>query len=67
MLLQLVVGRCGESYHIWREECGDDTHRHHYRIEEIADDAERQSERGNDERELTDLSHGESALHGRLQ
>ena len=67
MLLAILMAGHGSPHHIRSEEGGDDRHGHDHRIEEIADDAERESERGDDEGELTDLSHGESAAHGRLE
>ena len=67
MFLHYLIGRCGKTNHIRCKEGGDDAHRYHYRIEELADDAERQTQRGDDERELTNLSHRETAAHRRLQ
>ena len=67
MALEFLVGRRSQSDHVRREESGDDRYRHHYRIQEMADNAQRQSQRRNDKRELTNLSHGEATTHGRLQ
>ena len=65
--LQDVVTRHRGFHHVGREERGDDRHGHNDRVEKLADYAERQAERGDDERELADLGHGEAAAHGRLQ
>ena len=67
MFLHHLIGRCGKTDHIRCKEGGDDTHCYHYRIEELADDAERQTQRGDDERKLTNLGHRETAAHRRLQ
>ena len=67
MLLHDLVAWRGKAYHIRCKEGGDDRNRHDHRIQELADDAQRQSQRGDDERELAYLSHGEAASHGRLE
>ena len=67
MLLHDLVAWRGKAYHIRCKEGGDDRNRHDHRIQELANDAQRQSQRGDDERELAYLSHGEAASHGRLE
>ena len=67
MPFESIICRRGQTDHIRCEERSGDRHGHNHRIEEVADDAQRQSQRGNDERELTNLRHRESAAHGRLQ
>ena len=44
MFLHYLIGRCGKTNHIRGEEGGDDAHCYHYRIEKLADDAERQAQ-----------------------
>ena len=48
MAFQHLVARSGHAYHIRSEERGDDRHRHHDRIDKLADDTQRQPQRGND-------------------
>ena len=67
MTLKFLIGRCGESDHVRSEEGCDDRYCHNNRIKEMSDNAKRQSQRGDDEREFTDLRHRETATHGRLQ
>ena len=67
LVLDCTIGRNGQSDHVGRQEGGDDRHRHDHGIEEIADNTQRQAQRGDDKRELTNLSHGEATAHGRLQ
>ena len=62
-----MVGRYGSTYHIRSEEGGYDRDSHHDRVEEVAYDTEGESERGDDEGELTYLRHGESAAQGLFQ
>ena len=61
-----VAGLCGPD-HVRSEEGGYHRHGHHHRIEELADDAKRQPQRGDDKGKLAYLCHGEAALHGRAQ
>ena len=49
MLLHHLIGRQRQTDHVRRQEGGDDTHRYDYRIEEVADNAKRQAQRGDDE------------------
>ena len=49
MLLHHLIGRQRQTNHVRRQEGGDDTHRYDYRIEEVADNAKRQAQRGDDE------------------
>ena len=62
-----MVCRYGSAYHIRCEECCDNRYSHHDRVEEVAYDTEGESERGDDECELTYLCHGESASQGLFQ
>ena len=62
-----MIGRYGSTYHIRCEECGYHGNSHYDGVEEVADDTERQAERGDDECELTYLCHGESAAQGLFQ
>ena len=66
-MLQTAVSRCSQTNHVRRQEGRDDRYGHDDGVEEFADDAQRQSQRGNDKREFTDLRHRETAAHGRLQ
>ena len=66
-LRQTIVSRYRCTDHIRRDEGRHDTHRHDDGIDKVADDFQRQAQRGDDERELTDLRHGETAAHSRLQ
>ena len=66
-LLQHHIGGVGSLYHIRCKECGDDRHRHNNRIKEFVDDTHTHTHGGDDKRELTDLRHGETTFHGRLQ
>ena len=66
-MLKGIVGRGCQANHVGREEGGDHRYSHHHRIEEVADDAQGQTQGGDDERELTNLRHREAAAHGRLQ
>ena len=56
-----------EAYHIRCEEGGNDRHCHYYGIKEFARHLKRNTQRGNDERELTYLRHRKSASHSRLE
>ncbi len=66
-VLNGIIGWCGQTNHIRCEECCDDADSDDDRIEKVADDAQRQSQRGDDEREFTNLRHRESTAHGRLE
>ena len=66
-MFQGTVCWCGQSYHIRCQERGNHRYGYDDRVEEVADDTQRQTQRGDDEGELTNLCHGESAAHGRLQ
>ena len=66
MLFKFVIGRCSQSNHVWRKEGSDNRHCHYYRIKELSDNAKRQSQRCNDERELTYLRHRKSTAYSRL-
>ena len=66
-MFQTVVGRQGQADHVRCQEGGDDRYGHDDGIEEVADDAQRETHGGDDKRELANLGHGESAAHGRLQ
>ena len=44
MFLHHLIGRCGKTNHIRCKEGGDDAHCYHYRIEELTDDTERQTQ-----------------------
>ena len=57
MALEIGISRGGKANHVRGKEGGDDGYGHNHRIKEIADNAKRQAKRGNDERELTYLSH----------
>ena len=67
VVLQMVIGRRRQTYHIRCEESGDHGYSHNHRIQEIANHTERKTQRGNDKRELTDLRHRETATHGRFK
>ena len=62
-----VVAGLGSTDHVRCEECGDHRHRYYNRIEEFADDAKCQSQRGNNEGKLANLRHRETAAHRCLQ
>ena len=68
---QMTVHEVGSRFcqpdHIRSEESGDDRHRHNNRIQEIARNLERHTQRSDDEGKLTDLCQAEAALHGHLQ
>ena len=49
VLLQMVVGRCRKPNHVRSKEGCNDGYSHYHRVEEIADDTQRKSQRGNDE------------------
>ena len=56
-----------QTNHIRSEESGDDRHRHHNRIQEMAGDMQRHAQRSYNKGKLTDLRQAETALHGCLQ
>ena len=66
-MFQLTVRRRRQANHVRCQERRDDTDRYHHRIQVVADNAQRQSQRCDDKRELTNLRHRESAAHGRFQ
>lgn len=56
-----------QTNHIRCEECGDDRHRHHNGIKEIASHLQRNAQRSNDKGKLAYLRQAKAALHGYLQ
>ena len=67
MLLHHLIGRQSQTNHVGRKEGGNHGYSYHHRIEEVADNPQRQAQRSDDKRELTYLSHRKTAAHRRLQ
>ena len=65
--LQKAVSRFGQLNHIRCEEGGNHAYRHNNGIKVSVGHLEALAQRGNDEGELTDLCHAETALHGHFE